>query len=76
MDIIKLAERLNRAGLHPERIKLTGDRDAIRIVHDYNGPYPTKEAIDTHWKARDIANKAGYIADPRGYYTATYIYAE
>lgn len=74
MDIKKLAARLRRAGLHPEFIKLTGDRDAIRIAHDYEGPYPTQEAVETHWTARSIAGKAGYRADPRGYYTATYIY--
>ena len=75
MTLKALENKLKRAGFMPDRIKLVNpDREALRLVHDYTGPYPTKEVLNIHSTICSIARKAGFTAENRGHYTATYIF--
>ena len=82
MKIETLLKRLKAAGLDAELIQLYGAGGSaagnvitgICVNHNYSGYYPTREALAAHETASNAAYKAGYHAEPRGCYTATYIW--
>ena len=80
MTLTALYNKLSRHGLNVERIQLqnvagvAGIRDALRVCHNYIGPYPTRDALTAYETAASIARKAGFTAQQRGHYTATYIF--
>lgn len=78
MTIQALKNKLARAGLDAELIKLWNEHGqpvtGICVNHNYPGYYPTKEALQAHETASNAARKAGYHSEPRGSYTATYIW--
>ena len=82
MKIETLFKRLQAAGLDAEYIQLYGPGGSaagtivkgICVNHNYRGYYPTREALEAHEAASNAAYKAGYHAEPRGCYTATYIW--
>lgn len=76
VNINTLCNRLVKNGLDAEIVILTRNNfpyHAIRVKHDYNGLYPDGETMRKHHAACEIARRAGYKAEQRGSYTATYI---
>ena len=47
--------------------------NALMVNHDYEGYYPTRDALTAHNTAANIAHKAGYKATSRGNYNGTLI---
>lgn len=82
MKFETLLKKLRAAGFEAEpiticNVKVDGisrDVDGIRVLHDYMGPYPTREAMDAHNAVYKLARRAGRIAKQRGFYTATFVY--
>ena len=77
MKLETLKKNLENKGLTVEWIRLQfGDenRQGLRVDHDYSGLYPDAETFRAHGLADQAARKAGYKAEPRGYYSATFIY--
>lgn len=79
MTLATLCKKIMQNGLKADIITMTtgrpGDtRPAIRVHHDYTGPYPTSDAMQQHARAAAIAAKAGYHAEARGHGVATWIY--
>lgn len=76
----KLLRRLSAAGITDcEPVKLQfADRivPAVVVHHDYDGIYPTFDALNVHRAVLKIADKLGLKAEARGCYTATMIYLE
>lgn len=74
MNINTIIKKLTAAGLKYKEVQLYNpEKRGIMVYHDYNGPYPTKEAMDSHKAVTAIANKYKVYSEPRGYYTATLI---
>lgn len=71
-----IKKALTAAGLDFKAVKLTGDRAGIMVLHDYSGPYPTRDALEKHQAAQRIAEKWGFRAERRGHCTATLIYLD
>ena len=80
MTIANLLRSLQRAGLDARPTTVYNASDgryttpAIMVYHDYNGPYPTREAMNQHEEATARATRNGYHAEQRGHYTATLIF--
>lgn len=78
MNIAALYNKLLKSGYEAKKVNLWSndgkERFGIMVKHDYCGPYPTKEALETHVAVANIARHAGFDAEKRGYYTATLIY--
>ncbi len=77
MKLETLKKNLEGKGLTVEWIRLEfGEeiRQGLRVDHDYAGLYPDAEPFRAHGLADQAARKAGYKAEPRGYYSATFIY--
>lgn len=78
MNIVTLYNKLLKNGYEAKKVNLLSkdgkERLGIMVKHDYNGPYPTKDALDIHTAVASIARRAGFNADKRGYCTATLIY--
>lgn len=80
MSITTLYNKLAKQGYNVERITIYNvngsGKDAAGIIarHDYNGLYPTRDALETHAAISNIARRAGFTANNRGHYTATLIY--
>lgn len=77
MKIETLQKNLEKDGLTVCQIRLRfGEeiRQGLRVDHDYSGIYPDAETFRAHGAAVQTARKAGYTAEARGHYTATYIY--
>ena len=80
MTLNKLYNKLVKAGYNVETGTLyniggTGENAEMIIVnHDYSGPYPTREALNTAENARNLAIKNNFHYQHRGNYQATFIY--
>ena len=81
-----LFKALDAAGLDPRYVELGNHngRDGsfvpvvkgIMIDHDYMGLYPDAESREIMNAARDMAKRAGFRSEVRGFYQATLIYNE
>ena len=65
---------LKRAGIAFKICELTSGTYGVMAMHDYSGPYPSKEALTAHNTAEKIARRRGLRSEERGHYTATLIY--
>lgn len=80
MTLNKLYSNLVNAGYNVEKGTLynidgTGENAEMIIVnHEYTGLYPTKQALNIHENARNIAVKNNFRYQNRGHYQATFIY--
>lgn len=77
MKLETLKKKLVAAGLDVSDIELNfsdGIRQGLRVDHDYSGLYPGAETFKAHGLADQAARKAGFTAETRGHYTATFIY--
>lgn len=80
MTINQLCKNLQKKGLdaRPRTIYNLSDgrseAPAIMVYHDYNGPYPTEEAYNAAYTAREYARKHNFYAETRGMCTGTIIY--
>lgn len=72
----KVKARLEKAGYAPEFIGVNiGGKEAqtLRVAHDYDGLYPTRETFATANALQRIAEKAGCVALVSSGYVATWI---
>lgn len=72
----KVKARLEKAGYSPEFIGVNlGGKEypALRVFHDYDGLYPTRETYATASAIQRIAEKAGCVALVCSGYVATWI---
>lgn len=80
MSIAALYNKLKKQGYNVERVTVYNvggsgkDADGIMASHGYNGPYPTRDALEAHTAISNIARRAGFTAEGRGHYTGTLIY--
>lgn len=78
MKMTTLYNKLLKSGYEAEKINLWSNdgnaRPGIMVKHDYCGLYPTKNALETHAAVVNIARRAGFNAEKRGYCTGTLIY--
>lgn len=78
MKIATLYNKLLKSGYEAENVNIWSDdgksRPGIMVKHGYEGLYPTKNALDIHAAVVNIARRAGYHAEKRGYCTGTLIY--
>lgn len=78
----KLERRINAAGIATRRATIyhsTADPDPVPVLialHDYTGPYPTREALEKLDTVRRICSRYRVRAEVRGYSQATYIREE
>ena len=78
----RLEKRINAAGITTRRTTIyrsTADPDPVPVLiamHDYTGPYPTREALDKLDTVRRICARYNVQRELRGYYQATYIREE
>lgn len=75
----RLERRLNAAGIPTKRAALynvSGDPGPVPVLialHDYEGPRPTREALNAADTVRRICSRYNVRADMRGHKQATYI---
>lgn len=78
MSIATLYNKLRKSGYDAESVNLWSDdgnaRPGIMVKHDYCGLYPTQNVLETHAAVVNIARRAGFNAEKRGYCTATLIF--
>ena len=80
MSITALYNKLTKQGYDVKRITVYNvsgsgkDAEGIIARHDYTGPYPTRDALETHAAISNVARRAGFTADQRGHYAATLVY--
>ena len=78
----RLERRINAAGIATRRAAIyrsTADSDPVPVLialHDYTGPYPTREALEKLDTVRRICARYRVRAEVRGYSQATYIREE
>ena len=78
----RLEKRINAAGITTRRTTIyrsTSDPDPVPVLiamHDYTGPYPTREALEKLDTVRRICARYRVLAEVRGYSQATYIREE
>ena len=78
----RLERRINAAGIATRRATIyhsTADPDPVPVLialHDYTGPYPTREALEKLDTVRRICSRYRVRAEVRGYSQATYIREE
>lgn len=76
MKLETVKKKLQAAGLEVADIVLNikgTEVQGLKVNTDYSGPYPTKETFQKLEAVRKVAKK-GYKIEPRGYYTAVFIY--
>lgn len=76
MKLETIKKKLQAAGLEVTDIVLNikgAEAQGLKVNTDYGGPYPTKETFQKLETVRKIV-KNGYKVEPRGYYTAVFIY--
>lgn len=73
-SMVRVTRALKKAGYTYNIVAMLDDITAIRVSHDYEGLYPTTQALNTSASVISIAKKCGCDAEARGCYTATYIY--
>ena len=72
----RLEKRINAAGIDTRRNQIMTERGPVPVLiamHDYTGPYPTREALDRLDTVRRICARYNVRRELRGYYQATYI---
>ena len=78
----RLERRINAAGISTRRATIyhsTADPEPVPVLialHDYTGPYPTREALEKLDTVRRICARYRVRAEVRGYSQATYIREE
>ena len=75
----RLERRINAAGITTRLNYINTERGPVPVLiamHDYAGPYPTREALDKLDAVRRICARYNVRRDLRGYYQATYIQEE
>ena len=78
----RLERRINAAGITTRRIAIyrsTTEPEPVPVLialHDYTGPYPTREALEKLDTVRRICARCRVRAEVRGYSQATYIREE
>ena len=78
----RLERRINAAGIATKRgiiYRSTADPEPVPVLialHDYTGPYPTREALEKLDTVRRICIRYRVRAEVRGYSQATYIREE
>lgn len=65
---------LKSAGYNVEKTVFTDGRPVVIVKHNYEGPYPSKKALETGAAVFKYATRRGYRAEARGYHTATFIF--
>lgn len=76
MKLKTIKKKLQDAGLEVADIALNikgAEVQGLKVNTDYSGPYPTKETFQKLETVRKVV-KNGYKVEPRGYYTAVFIY--
>ena len=76
MKLETIKKRLQAVGLEVADIALNikgAEVQGLKVNTDYSGPYPTKETYQKLETVRKIVRN-GYRVEPRGYYTAIFIY--
>ena len=80
MSINTICNNLRKRGLDAQVITVHNhngsghDAPWIMVYHDYDGPYPSRDALQASDIATAYATRHGYSAEQRGHYTATLIY--
>ena len=78
MTLQALKRKIEKAGHETRETRIRTkdgiEKEAFFVIHDYDGLYPSSEALNTCDYAIFTAKKAGFHAEPRGYKTATLIY--
>ena len=75
----RLEKRINAAGIATRRATIyrstAGPEPVLVLIalHDYTGPYPTREALEKLDTVRRLCARYNVRRDLRGYYQATYI---
>lgn len=78
----RLERSINAAGISTRRATIyhsTADPDPVPVLialHDYAGPYPTREALEKLDTVHRICARYRVRAEVRGYSQATYIREE
>ena len=78
----RLEKRINAAGITTRRATIyrsTADPDPVPVlvaVHDYEGPYPTRDALEKLDTVRRICARYRVRSEVRGYSQAPYIREE
>ena len=81
-ELDRLERRINAAGIATRRATIYRNTAApepvpvLIAMHDYTGPYPTREALDKLETVRRICASYNVRRELRGYYQATYIREE
>lgn len=77
---MNIEKQLDKIGVKYHGVTITNysgsgeDKAGIMVLHEYNGLYPDKNALEKHNAVMNIAGRAGLHAEQRGYYNATLIY--
>ena len=80
MSINTLCNGLRKKGLDARIVTVHNyngsghDAPGIMVYHDYDGLYPSRDALHACDIAEAYATRNGYNAEHRGHYTATLIY--
>lgn len=77
MTLENMYRRLQAAGYTVKHIELDFSGPvgpAISVDTNYDGPYPTKETNRLHAELERIVRKNHLHCEPRGYWTAMYIW--
>lgn len=75
----RLEKKITAAGIPTRRSELVtscGPVPVLIALHDYMGPYPTKEALHKAETIRRICSRSHVRVQMRGYYQASYIWEE
>lgn len=80
MSINTICNNLRKKGLDAQIITIHNyhgsghDAPGIMVYHNYDGPYPSRDALHACDIAEAYARRHGYNSEQRGHYTATLIY--
>jgi len=74
MTIQNFMRSLRRSGYDAKVIYWYGF-PVVKVEHDYSGPYPDENALNTSVEIRRRAEKHGFIAEDRGYKCATVVFS-
>lgn len=67
---------LLKNGYKVNKIELVGRKQALKVDTNYDGPYPSKSQFDALETIRQHVSQhySGMTVEPRGHYTAIFIY--
>lgn len=75
MTVQNFAKSLEKIG-YSVRLSTVNGFPVAMVDHDYSGPYPSRDALHAHDEISKRAYRNGFHSEPRGYYSATFVYTD